>query len=334
MHKLKILTWHVHGSYLYYLSFLPVELYIPVKDKEEGYSALGNNFFWRKNIHEIYTQDIAKYSFDCIIYQSKKNYLEDQFQLLSSSQRNVPKVYIEHDPPRDHPTDTKHIVADTDIFLIHVTHFNKLMWDSGTTRTAVVEHGVVSPKNISYQGVKERGLVMVNNLKFRGRRLGYDLFKKIRKEIPLDIIGIGSEEIGGIGEIPHKNLPKFLSQYRFFFNPIRYTSLGLSVIEAMMVGLPIVAFATTEMPTVIENDVSGYIDTNVSILIQKMDMLLKDKEKARILGEGARKKADKRFSIKRFTNDWMEILSSVTSENTLPEINDSRKSVFWETFYE
>ncbi len=58
---------------------------------------------------------------------------------------------------------------------------------------------------------------------------------------------MGAEEAGGLGEVRHVELAAFAARYRFFFNPIRYTSLGLAVIEAMMVGMPIVALATTEM---------------------------------------------------------------------------------------
>lgn len=39
----------------------------------------------------------------------------------------------------------------------------------------------------------------------------------------------------------------FAARYRFLFNPIRYTSLGLAVIEAMMIGMPVVALGTTDM---------------------------------------------------------------------------------------
>src|SRR3712207_8760394 len=49
----------------------------------------------------------------------------------SEEQRRLPKLYIEHDPPRQHPTDTQHHVDDPDVVLVHVTHFNDLMWDSG-----------------------------------------------------------------------------------------------------------------------------------------------------------------------------------------------------------
>ena len=43
--------------------------------------------------------------------------------------------------------------------------------------------------------------------------------------MPLELVGMGSAELGGIGEVPNPALPNFLSHYRFFFNPIRYTSL-------------------------------------------------------------------------------------------------------------
>ena len=69
--------------------------------------------------------------------------------------------------------------------------------------------------------------------------------------MPLELVGMGSAELGGIGEVPNPALPNFLSHYRFFFNPIRYTSLETAVIEAMMIGMPIVALATTEMALLI-----------------------------------------------------------------------------------
>ncbi|MEJ7681997.1 MAG: hypothetical protein WKG06_29925 [Segetibacter sp.] len=63
--------------------------------------------------------------FDCILFQSKKNYLEDQYMILSEEQRALPKIYLEHDPPREVPTDTKHVVDDPEMLLVHVTHFNE-----------------------------------------------------------------------------------------------------------------------------------------------------------------------------------------------------------------
>jgi glycosyltransferase involved in cell wall biosynthesis len=160
----------------------------------------------------------------------------------------------------------------------------------------------------------ERGIVVINNLPSRGRRLGLDIFQEVRHKIPLDLVGLGSQEIGGLGPIRHNELPEFLAQYRFFFNPIRYTSLGLAIIEAMMAGLPIVGLATTELVSVITSGVNGYISLNVQELVSPMKTLLDLPEQARRLGENARSYALERFSIDRFAADWESLFRSMCSK--------------------
>lgn len=302
---LRILTWHIHGSYLYYLTQTPVEFYLPIKEgKHEGYGGSSGVLPWGNNVHDIPAENVRDLDFDCILFQSRKNFLEDQYEILTEEQRKLPRIFLEHDPPREVPTDTKHVVDDPEILLVHVTNFNHLMWDNNRTPSKVIDHGVLIPSDIKYTGELEKGIVVINGIVTRGRRLGLDVFNKVRKEIPLDIIGMGSEEIGGIGEVPNMEVSAFVSKYRFFFNPIRYTSLGLSVCEAMMAGMPIVGLATTEMPVIIQNDVSGYVHTDVNYLIEKMKMLLANPEKARELGEGARATAVEKFNIERFKEDW------------------------------
>src|SRR5205823_7407705 len=140
-----------------------------------------------------------------------------------------------------------------------------------------------------------RGLVVVNHLRQRGRRLGADVFEQVRREVPLDLVGMGAEELGGIGEVAPPDLPAFAARYRFFFNPIRYTSLGLAILEAMTIGLPIVGLATTELVTVIESGVSGYLATDPDALVEPMARLLADPAHARRVGEAARRTARARF---------------------------------------
>lgn len=314
--KLKVFTWHIHGSYLYYLTQANCDFYIPYRpDGKEGYGGRAGSFPWGENVHQIDEEEVKSMDFDVIVYQSKNNFFKDQYEILSEKQRQLPKIYIEHDPPREHPTDTKHIVDDPDVLLVHVTHFNKLMWDNNRTPSIVIDHGVTVPENVSYKGTKEKGIVVINNIKTRGRRLGYDVFEEVKRKVPLDYIGMGSQEVGGIGEIPHQELPEFISHYRFFFNPIRYTSLGLSVCEAMMIGMPIVGLATTEMVTAVKNDYNGYIATDIDRLIEKMRFLLDNPKKAKNLSKGAHEYATKRFSIKRFAHDWEYILHEVTNKN-------------------
>ena len=314
---MRVLTWHVHGSYLYYLAHAPHDFYLPVKEgRPEGYGGRAGGFDWPSNLHEVPAGRVRDLELDCVLFQSRRNFEVDQHEILSADQRRLPRIYLEHDPPREHPTDTRHVVNDPGVLLVHVTSFNELMWDAGRTPTRVIEHGVVVPDGLEYRGDLGRGLVVVNGLVTRGRRLGADVFERVRREVPLDLVGMGSGAIGGLGEVGHDELPRLEVGYRFFFNPIRYTSLGLAVCEAMMLGLPIVGLATTEMSIVVQNGVSGFVDTNPGRLIEQMRELLGDRSLARRLGEGARRVARARFDIRRFARDWDAAIREVAGRRT------------------
>jgi hypothetical protein len=312
--RLKILTWHTHGSYLYYLSQTPHDFYVLSKpERPPGYGGRTGHIPWGDNIIDLPASQAKDAQFDCILFQDDQQYLSDQHTILTAAQRRLPKIYLEHDPPREHPTDMRHLVHEPDTLLVHVTHFNALMWDNGRTPVRVIEHGVILPEGVRYSGQHGRGLVVVNNLASRGRRLGPDIFLSARKQVPLDLVGMGASALNGIGEVEHAQLPAFAARYRFFFNPIRYTSLGLAVIEAMMIGMPVVALGTTEMATVIDNGVNGYISNDPAVLVARMQGLIADPHHARRLGENARRTARERFAIDRFANDWDRVLREVTS---------------------
>ncbi len=314
MRRLNVLTWSTHGSYLYYLSQAPHEFYVLSKPgRPPGYGGRCGAFPWGCNVHDLPVEAARARQFDCILFQDDRQWEKDQYQFLSAAQRALPRIYLEYDPPRAHPTDTAHPVDDQGVLVVHVTPFNQLMWDNGRTPTRVIEHGVLVPPGAAYHGDIDRGLVVSNHLARRGRRMGPDLFVQARAQVPLDLVGMAAEELDGLGAVPHALLPAFMSRYRFLFSPIRYSSLGLAVIEAMMVGLPVVALATAEMATVIENGVSGYTDTDVPALHERMRELVRYPALARRLGEGARRGAEERFSIARFSADWDAAFRHVTA---------------------
>jgi hypothetical protein len=314
MRRLKILTWHTHGSYLHYLTQAPHDFYVLSKrGRPAGYGGRSGHMPWGPNVHDLPVDEAKQQALDCIVFQDDAQYLEDQHSFLSAAQQRLPKIYIEHDPPREHPVDTRHIVDSPEVLVVHVTAFNRLMWDSGRSPTRVIDHGVIDPGYL-YTGELGRGLVVINHLASRGRRLGADVFHEARKAVPLDLVGMGAEDAGGLREVLHAEIPGFMARYRFFFNPIRYTSMGLAVIEAMMAGLPIVALATTEMVTVIKDGVNGHIDTRLDSLLASMRDLLADRQRAAALGQQARRDALERFSIARFVRDWNAAFAEVTGE--------------------
>ncbi|GAB7522542.1 glycosyltransferase [Paraburkholderia sp. 2C] len=312
--RLRILTWHVHGNYLYYLTQVPHDFYLVTQPGHPpGYAGRNGTLPWGGNVHEVPLDAVASQAFDIVLYQHRVHWEHDREHVLSEAQRQLPRIYIEHDPPLENPYEQKHWVDDPHTLLVHVTHFNELAWDCGATPTRVIEHGVVVPKDVQYSGELERGIVVVNYLAERGRRLGADLFDAMRERVPLDLVGMGAARSGGIGEIPNLELAAFCARYRFFFNPIRWTSLGLAIVEAMTIGMPIVGFATTELATVIRNGENGYMHTDREVLVDAMHRLLRDPAHARSLGDAARRTAHERFHIDRFVRDWLEAFSRVSA---------------------
>lgn len=308
--RLKIFTWHVHGSYLFYLSQGGYDIYIPLnEDRSEGYYGRGKTFPFGNNVYEIPARAVKYHEFDTILFQSARNYMVDQYEILSPAQRELPRVYLEHNTPHESTVDTRHVVDDPDILLVHVTPYNKLMWDNNRTPTMVIEHGVTD-HHVPYRGDLARGLVVINHLQQRGRTLGWDIYRTTSVLVPLDLAGMGNNEFG-IGEVLHPQLPAFRSRYRFLFHPVRHTSLALAVCEAMMHGVPVVALATTELVTVIKDGYNGYIHTNLDYLRERMEDLLEDAALAKRIGEAGRATAKERFCIKRFTGEWEHLFHSL-----------------------
>lgn len=310
---LRILTWHVHGNYLYYLTRVPHDFYLVVDaERTVHHTGRSGTLPWGPRVHDAPAEHIRNMNFDVVLHQSRDSWEVDRERWLSPAQRTLPTLYVEHDPPQEHATDTRHWAGASDVVLVHVTPFNALMWDNGAACVRVIDHGVMPLAAAHYGGQLERGIVVVNNLASRGRRLGLDIYRDVSRRIPLELAGMDAESLGGIGEMSHFALPAFVAQHRFFFHPVRYTSLGLALIEAMMAGVPVVGLATTELATVIRNGVDGLIDTRVETLVEGMRSLLSDRGWAAELGEAGRRRAIERFSIGRFIDDWKRVLAEAT----------------------
>lgn len=305
MRRLKILTWHVHGSYLFNLVQAPHDFYLPVKPgRPEGYGGRAGHFPWPANVFDVGADQVCTQAFDLVLFQSHRNYLVDQYEILSPQQRELPRIFLEHNTPRPNPIDTRHSVDDSRVLLVHCTYFNAVMWDSGASPTMVVPHGVIVPSGLRWDGEIERGITVVNGLAKRGRLAGCDLFLAMRRRVPIDLAGMGSQGLGGLGDLPHSALHETEIHYRFFFNPIRYTSLPLALIEAMALGLPIVALATTEIPRAVPHGTAGFITNDLEEMADGARHLLADPALARRMGEKARAIARETFGIERFVQDW------------------------------
>jgi glycosyltransferase involved in cell wall biosynthesis len=225
--------------------------------------------------------------------------------------RDLPAVFVEHNAPQGRIAEMRHPLADQDaIPVVHVTHFNALFWDCGAARTRVVEHGIVDPGE-RYTGELERVAVVVNEARRRGRVTGTDLLPRFAEVAPLDLFGIDSASTPwGVEDLPWTDLHAEIARRRVYLHPIRWTSLGLSLLESMHLGMPVVALATTEVREAVP-DAAGFVSNRLDVLEDGLRELLADPAQARERGRAARAAARARYGIERFTADWEALLAEL-----------------------
>ena len=219
---------------------------------------------------------------------------------------------MEHNAPQGRIAEMRHPAADRpELTLVHVTHFNDLFWDAGRTPTRVIEHGVVDP-GYRYTGELPRSTVVINEARRRARVTGTDLLARIEARVPCDLFGIDCESVGGVANVPQARLHDEMARRRVYLHPIRWTSLGLSLIEAMHLGMPVVALATTEAPEAVPSE-AGVLTTRVDVLADAARDFIADPDRARAAGRAAREAALRRYGLGRFLADWEELLEEVVA---------------------
>jgi Glycosyl transferases group 1 len=304
---MRILLWHVHGSYTTAIVQGDHEYLVPVTP-DRGPDGLGRarTWDWPASVREVPLDRIAEAEPDVVILQRPH---EAEFVRPLG---RVPTIYLEHDAPWGDVPLTRHPMADRpDLRLVHVTHFNDLFWDCGTTPTTVVEHGVVDPGQL-WTGEIPRAGVVVNEPIRRGRYVGTDLLARL--DAPLDVFGMKVTGLPGCRtyeDLPQDRMHEELARRRVYVHPIRWTSLGLSLLEAMHLGMPVVALATTEVVEAVPPE-AGVISTRVDVLRTAIRNYIDDPAAAAEAGRAARKSVLDRYGLRRFLDDWDRVLLEVT----------------------
>ena len=254
---------------------------------------------------ELTPDDARTANIDVVVFQ-RLDELEAVRQWIG--ERRIPAVYVEHNTPQGRINEMRHPLADrADIVIVHVTHFNALYWDTGTTRTRVIEHGIPDPGYL-FSGELPRAAVVINEAQRRARVTGTDLLPRFAQAAPIDLFGIGSGR-----DIPQRELHAEMAKRRFYLHPYRWTSLGLSLLEAMLVGMPVVALATTEAPLVVTAE-RGICTNDLDAACEAIRWLLDDPQAAARLGRAGRAHVLARYSLTTFLAAWDQLLAEVVAD--------------------
>ncbi len=310
---MRILLWHVHGAWTTSFVHGAHDYVVPVvADRGPDGVGIARTYAWPERVVEWTPDRLADEAFDVVVLQ-RPHERELATRWLGGRRpgRDLPAVYVEHNAPQGRIAEMTHPASDWGLPIVHVTHFNRLMWDCGAAATAVVEHGIVDPGH-RYDGELARAAVVANEARRRRRVTGTDLLVDLRERIPVDLFGIDSEALGGLGDLPHARLHDELARRRVYLHLNRWTSLGLSLIEAMHLGMPVIALSATEVPEAVPPDVA-VISNRIDRIEAAASALLADPELARAQGARAREHALARFGLDRFLADWDRLLATVVA---------------------
>jgi hypothetical protein len=311
-----VLAWHVHGSWMDSFVAGRHRYLIPVNAARDadGRGLDGRN--WPR-AEEIPTDKLRDQGIDLIVLQ-RLSEIELSAELLGRRPGvDIPAVYVEHSAPRPYAADSDHVLATRrDIPLIHVTEFNKLMWDNGVAPTRVTTHGIADPGNL-YTGDVAAAATMINEPLRRWRTVGADLLAELSSQVPIDVWGIGSRELNrtgtlakvrGKGDVPHPRVLHQIARRRVYLHTARWTSLGMSLVEAMFLGMPIVAIGSTMAPMTVVAE-AGVVSADVKTLAYALKGFVTDASAAGIAGKAARAYALANFGLDRFLNDWDRVIA-------------------------
>jgi hypothetical protein len=320
---MRVLVWHVHGSWTTAFVQGDHDYLLPVNPARDADGrGRARTWDWPAAAVEVPLDGLAESDPDVVVLQRPADLELARRWLRREPGRDLPAVYVEHNTPRGDLGTARHHLADrADIPVAHVTHFNRLYWDTGRAPTTVVEHGVCDP-GLLFTGELPRGVVAVNEPLRRGRITGTDLLPLLARAVPLDVfgmqagglpaaLGMSPDRLQAYDGPPQARLHALMAQRRVYLHPMRWTSLGLSLLEAMHLGLPVVAVAATEAVDAVPPD-AGVVSTRPDVLAAALRRFVAEPEEARAVGLRARRAALDRYGLRRFLDDWDGLLKEVT----------------------
>ncbi|KSU74052.1 Glycosyl transferases group 1 [Pseudarthrobacter enclensis] len=320
---MRILLWHVHGSWTDAFVRGRHEYLLPVLPEGGawGLGRAGRN--WPASVREVDLAALDADSVDAVVLQRPEEIGEVTRILGRTPGRDLPAVFVEHNTPKGDFPFTRHPLADQHtIPIVHVTHFNRLAWDNGSAVSTVIEHGIPDPGHLYTGELPDLGVV-VNEPVRRGRVTGTDLLPAFASVAPLQVFGMKTEGLAvatGIptdrltprGDLKTAELHRELARCRVYVHPMRWTSLGLSLLEAMHLGMPVVALAATEAPRAVPAE-AGAVSADIDELLRCARRLVANPEEARRRGAAAREAALERYGLGRFQDSWDQLLADLGS---------------------
>ncbi len=117
---------------------------------------------------------------------------------------------------------------------------------------------------------------------------------------------IDNENVVYIGSIGPKERDKLLRKAYVLLHPINFAEpFGLSVVESMACGTPVIAFSKGSMPEIIEDGVNGFLVSDIAQMANRI------KDINDISRSSCRKIVEERFTQERMVRDYIDVYKRI-----------------------
>jgi glycosyltransferase involved in cell wall biosynthesis len=115
-----------------------------------------------------------------------------------------------------------------------------------------------------------------------------------------------NDDISYIGSVGPEERNKVLGNAYALLHPINFNEpFGLSIVEAMACGTPVLAFNRGSMPEIIQDGINGFIVSNIDEMADRIKDVLK------ISRQACRKTVECRFSQEKMVKEYIEVYKEI-----------------------
>lgn len=262
-------------------------------------------------INLIDQSPIFNFEVDLILSQERTTQLPMALDMQRLS--GAPVIHLEHTEPLPQWSSKRldSIISTRANKHVYITEHNKKSWKDNDA--VVIPHGIDDNIFKNYEPTKNSGVSVVNLFPHRDIFCGWQLWNRIKQEIPLELYGYNPGLSESIND--PQRLNEVLRHNRFFLNTSQLSPIPLSLLEAACIGMPIVSTANQEVPKIFTNGVNAILSNDPKELIEACKYFINPANASvtKQYGDNARKLILEKFSMQAFVDAWNNVFNEVVS---------------------
>lgn len=304
--RLNILTCPTHERYQSNWSTLEANFWMVsgpgIKVWNDEYAVMPKN-------HSLIRNGPPGVTFDIVLAQNRY----DQLSRLKrvASEIGAPLILLEHTLPDPlwNQKQTREYSKIRGDFNVFISEGCRQAWN-GNEDDTVIEHGIDTDLFVDNDTTRSNKLLsVVNDWINRDRFCGWNVYKKLVRGFQLNPVG----HTPGFSEAA-KDTAELVKKYNeslIFVNTSQVSPVPTSLMEAMACGCCAITTATCDIPSIVKNGYNGFISNDIDYLRDKIQWCLDNPDKARKMGQMARRTIVENYSLSRHCGEWSKFFKRV-----------------------